>query len=136
MPFFIADNIISSLGLTSEKNFEVLKTGEIGIHQIDDPAFYKDPFPASIVNHTTIEEKFKASRKPGNFTHLEKMMILSIQDALHKTNIDPGSPRTGFVFSTTKGNIDLLESIDKSTFTKDRVELWKLGERPKPCRIH
>ncbi len=97
MPFFIADNIITSLGLTSEENFEALKKGKTGIQQIDNNSFYKDPFPASMVNHAAIEKKLKDLSKPERFTRLEKMMIVSIRDAVQRTNIDIQSERTAVI---------------------------------------
>jgi len=128
MPFFIADNIISSLGFTSRENFEALLAGEVGIRKIDDTLLYPEPFPASMVNSELLAEKFSKLRPEKSYTRLEKMMIVSMQEALGQTNVDIQSDRTGIILSTTKGNIDLLKPEKKNQFSADRVLLWKFGE--------
>lgn len=128
MPFFVADNIISSLGFTSKQNFEALKKGVIGIKTIDDKTIYPQPIPASIVDSKIIEEKFRPVGSSREFTRLEKMMILSIKDSLSQVDVNVKSKRTGIIISTTKGNIDLLEAEKKNLFASGRVLLWKLGE--------
>ncbi|NJK85767.1 MAG: hypothetical protein HC906_07145, partial [Bacteroidales bacterium] len=47
--------------------------------------------------------------KPLEFTRFEHLAILSIYDALAKTEVDVKSSKTLLIVSTTKGNIDLLE---------------------------
>jgi len=128
MPYLIADNIITSLGFTSNENFEALKNGKTGIQTINNKSFYPEPFPASLVNSEILDAKFGHLNSKGNYTRLEKMMILSIKDALDQTNIDIKSKRTGIIISTTKGNIDLLENSKKNLFESDRVLLWKFGK--------
>jgi 3-oxoacyl-[acyl-carrier-protein] synthase I len=128
MPYLIADNIITSLGFTSNENFEALKNGKTGIQTINNKSFYPEPFPASLVNSEILDTKFGQLNSKGNYTRLEKMMILSIKDALDQTNIDIKSKRTGIIISTTKGNIDLLENSKKNLFESDRVLLWKFGK--------
>lgn len=128
MVYFQSDNIISSLGFTSSENFSALLSGEIGIKTINNPAFYPEPFPASLVDTNQIENKFSNLGDPKNFTRLEKMLILSIKDALNQSDVDIRSEKTIIILSTTKGNIDLLEPEKQTLFEKSRVELWRLGE--------
>ncbi len=132
MVYFVSENIISSLGFTTQENFNSLLKGEIGIRSIDDLSYYPEPFPASIINEQRLEKEFqelatKYSRS-SNFTKLEKMLLLSVNDTLSKTEIDIASHRTAIVLSTTKGNIDLLEKEKSKEFETERVLLWKLGE--------
>lgn len=42
--------------------------------------------------------------------------------------MNPKDPRTIFVISSTKGNIDLLEEGKKNEFELDRVYLWKMAD--------
>lgn len=125
--YFVADNIITSLGFTTRQNFEAVKNGIVGIKQIDDSRSYPDPFPASLINTGRLEKKFAELSPNGRFTRLEKMLILSVTDALNQSDIDIRSERTGIILSTTKGNIDLLEPQENSVFEEDRLHLWKLG---------
>ncbi|MEJ2594724.1 MAG: beta-ketoacyl synthase N-terminal-like domain-containing protein [bacterium] len=128
MPFFAADNIITALGLTTPDNWSELLKGQTGIRTISDPALYKEPFQAALVDHDVVYEKFSGFDDPENYTQLEKMIILSIREALEQTQVDPGSPRTGLILSTTKGNIDLLGAETNENFPPERVTLWKMGE--------
>jgi len=128
MVFFQSDNIITSLGFSTSENYTALISGDVGIKPINDPNFYPEPFPASLVDTNKLAEKFAEINRSGSFTRLEKMLILSIQDALIQTNIDIKSERTAIILSTTKGNIDLLEPEKQNQFEKERVQLWQLGK--------
>lgn len=127
MVYFLTDNIISSLGFSTNENFQSLLDGKVGIKIIDNKSFYPEPFPASVVNSRILSEKFTALNSKVEFTRLEKLLILSIQDALRLTNVDIRSERTGIIISTTKGNIDLLETHLQNKFEDNRVLLWRLG---------
>lgn len=127
MVYFIADNIITSLGFNTSENFAALKANRTGIKTIDDKALYPVPFPASLVNTERLEEEFAKLSVKEKFTRLEKILILSVKDTLSKADIDIRSERTGIILSTTKGNIDLLEPQDNPGFEEDRLHLWKLG---------
>ena len=127
MVYFIADNIITSLGFNTPENFDAVKNGRVGIEIINDSSFYPEPFPASLVDTGRLEKEFATVSAKGSFTRLEKMLLLSVQDALETADIDIRSERTGIILSTTKGNIDLLEPQKKQMFEEDRLHLWKLG---------
>lgn len=128
MVYFQSDSIITSLGFNTTQNFNSLLSGVVGIKEIADKAFYPEPFPASIVNNKLLEQKFTEIENTEAFTRLEKMLILSIKDALAQSSIDAKSERVIVVVSTTKGNIDLLEPSKQNLFEKSRVELWRLGQ--------
>lgn len=132
MVYFKSDNIISSLGTTTQETFSSLLDGKIGIRQIHDKDIYHEQFPASVVANDKLESQFEKLRnrysKSSNYTRLEKMMILSVDDALSNTDINIQSNTTGIIISTTKGNIDLLDIKKQLDFESDRVMLWKLGD--------
>jgi 3-oxoacyl-[acyl-carrier-protein] synthase-1 len=107
MAFFIADNIISPLGFTTEENFQAAKNGHIGIDTVNDPTIYSEPFPAAMINDDLVMRNFSKIPADKNYTRLEKMLILSITESLINTKIDISSDRTGMVLSTTKGNIGI-----------------------------
>ena len=132
MVYFKSDNIISSLGISTEENFVSMLGDKIGIVTINDPRYYPEAFPASMINEERLEKEFniiavKYSNNK-NYTKLEKMIIVSVDDALSKTDIDIISNRTAIILSTTKGNIDLLSYDKKDSFNPERVLLWKLGD--------
>ncbi len=127
MVYFVADNIITSLGFSTVENFSAIRESRIGIKTINDKNIYPEPFPASLVDSRRLDEEFAKLSKKENFTRLEKMLILSVSDALNNSDIDIRSERTGIILSTTKGNIDLPEKQNNHGFEQDRLHLWKLG---------
>ena len=130
MVYFKSDNIISPIGMNTSETFSSLINGETGINLVDNKDYYPEPFPASIIDDANLETKFieVAGTDNNQYTKLEKMIIVSITDALSDSDVDIKSHRTAIILSTTKGNIDLLDESKKSLFENDRVFLWKLGE--------
>ncbi len=125
--YTVSNNIITSLGFSSKENFDALKEGVSGIKETSDPNITQIPLNVSRVDSERLNNEFSKIGNPSNYTLLEKMMILSIYDALKQTDIEASSDDTLFIFSSTKGNIDLLEKNNLS-FGADRIHLWKLGE--------
>jgi 3-oxoacyl-[acyl-carrier-protein] synthase-1 len=125
--YTIADNIITSLGFTSNENFTALKAGKSGIAQTSDPKITQSPLQVSQVNSEKLNSNFSKLGKLEDYTRLEKMMILSISDALKQTNVKTSSDDTLFVFSSVKGNIDLIEN-ENHPFEKERINLWAMSD--------
>lgn len=124
--YILADNIISPLGFSSSENFEQLKKMQTGVKRIIDPNLSVEPLFAGIVDTLKLDIEFQKLNTQNEFTRLEKMVILSVTDCLNQNqHIDIQSPKTLIILSTTKGNIDLLESDDSSKFDKKRVYLWE-----------
>jgi len=122
--YFGADNIITSLGFTTEENARNILSGTTGIRVIRDEKLYPGPVPVSGIR----DDISQNTPKNSSFTRLENLLIHSVSDALSNGLIDPSDPRTLFVLSTTKGNIDLLEGRNSGRFGPDRGHLWKLGD--------
>lgn len=100
--YVAAENIVSPLGLTARANFERLLAGESGIRR-QPGGFFASAVPDELLR--------PAARAAGlePRTRFEQMLALSITDALSRTKVPIGDPRTAFILSTTKGNIALLE---------------------------
>ncbi len=130
MIYIKSDNIISPLGFSSLETFSAMKSGKTGIGMVNNTKYYPESFPASMLNDEKLNKKFNEvahkNKNTNSFTKLEKMLIISIDDALSQTNVDIKSSKTGIILSTTKGNINLL-SENKAQFDENRVMLWKLG---------
>jgi len=107
MAFVAAHNILSPLGFTSERTFEAIAAGRSAVAQYPSVFPGDDAVWASKLPSQWAQEVFPAL--PEEFTQFEAMLAASIQQALAQTTIDPASPRTVFVFATTKGNIGLIE---------------------------
>lgn len=126
--YIAADNIISPLGFTSEENFEQLKKQQTGIQQITSSPYSLTPFCAALIDDRKINEAFVKLNISDAFTRLEKLVILSISAALKQNQaIDVRNKKTLIIISTTKGNIDLLDSSNIKHVDKKRVYLWEIA---------
>jgi 3-oxoacyl-[acyl-carrier-protein] synthase-1 len=100
----IADNIYSPLGCTTEENYVAGKQGRSMLQSY--PAGTMDlqePFTASLFDWDAME------LIPG-YTRFETIVIRSMSRALEQTSVDVHSERLLFVLSSTKGNVELLDS--------------------------
>ena len=116
--YVIADNITSPLGGTSAENFSQLKNGvtSVRVHAAGDRSpktYYGSLFP----------EDFWKQNEISSLTRFESLLALSIKDALAQANIDPVNSKTGFIISSTKGNISLLEDNNISDALKQSISL-------------
>ena len=129
MKIYIAsDNIISPLGFNTSENFEALKQMNSGVQRLEKSKLSKEPVCAAVIDDAKIESEFLKINTKESFTRLEKIAILSIQNALTQNkNIDITSHKTLIILSTTKGNIDLLDNSNTSKVDKKRVYLWEMG---------
>lgn len=118
--YIVSDNITSPLGNTSEENFKQVKAGATGIRFINNPVLSPEPFYASV---------FNAVPNTGTYTRFEHYCIESIKDALASTSVSLQSPDTVFILSTTKGNIELIESQPYSEELKERVSLFGTAKK-------
>ncbi len=132
--YTVSENIISSLGFTARENAVSLSGGATGIKLHNDPKLYAQPVPLSLVDTARLEQnfeailgKYKKDNKPGFYTRLEKMLILSVADALAGTPVRPENEKVLLLLSTTKGNIDLLEDRFTAKFDHKRIYLWAVA---------
>ena len=124
--YIAADNIISPLGFTSSENFEELKKMHTGVKRLETSKLSSEPVCAALVDTLKLNTEFQKLNTKSEFTRLEKMVLLSINDCLKQnSNIDITSKKTIIILSTTKGNIDLLEPSQAAKFDKKRVYLWE-----------
>src|SRR5882724_7870628 len=101
--FVVSDNILSPLGFTTAENFDQLKKGSSGIHKHERSDMSEKPFYASLFSENDLKEE-------ATYTRFEKSIIASVIDAQQQTEIDLTGSDTILIFSSTKGNISLLET--------------------------
>lgn len=123
--YILSDNMTTALGCTTKECIQAIEDGKSGIKIIHDKNLSPEVVPLGLVDHALIEKKLSAACT--NITRLEKMAVWSVSDALADSGIDPGSEDTVFVFSSTKGNIDLLEK-KKGEIADENIFLWKTAE--------
>ena len=128
MIFNIGDNIVSPLGWTTAENWSAAVAEHSGLRSYNGTFGLPEPFFASLVDEEKLNERF--SKLPYNqeerYTKVEKLAILSATDAVQNAAIDPSAPDVIFVFSTTKGNVELLE--DLRGYEPERPYLWRSAQ--------
>ena len=121
--YISSDNIICSLGFNTKEVFENLKKNISGIQLNSDRKYSQSDVPLSLINEAAFSKECEKYKIDHSFTKLEKLLIISISEAIHKSAIDLSSPKTLFIVSTTKGNIDLLGKHEE--VRNDRLYLWE-----------
>ncbi|MBI3518365.1 MAG: beta-ketoacyl synthase [Bacteroidetes bacterium] len=121
MIFASYTNIISPLGFSTEENYEAVANSRTGVKKMMLP-FSQDPFCVARIDDENINQYFSGVGASAEHTKLEQLSILSIQDVLNQSGINPQDSRTLLLYSTTKGNIDILENR-YSTIDRNRVYL-------------
>lgn len=103
--YITGSNCITPLGFDVASNWEAVQNNVSGIkshHNVGQ----LESFYASVVDNNALESAFSKIESGNGFTKLEKMMILALQPLVKENKI---TKKTAFIFSTTKGNISLLE---------------------------
>lgn len=121
-------NIISPLGFTSAENFSAMLNGNSGVSafnklQIDEETIYASLFDEDVLKKNSVYDNL-----PSHFTRYEKLLIASIGNAQINSGIDLSAKDTIFIFSTTKGNIALLEQEEISEELIQRMSLYHSGK--------
>jgi len=123
-PVFVeSHNIVSPLGTGSSENFSQLKKGisRVQLHtKIDIDDF---PFWASLIEKEQLKTISSEISNTGDYTRFELLLMASIKDALKSSSVDSTNDKTIFIFSTTKGNISLLEQQPASAKLHERINL-------------
>ena len=119
-------NIISSLGFTSEANFDQLIQAKSGIKKYQREN--NEVYFSSKVDKEKLNSEFKKIGDTESYTTLEKMMILSVNSILSSSNYKI-TKRTGLIIATTKGNIDTLSTSSKFYKDPKRSYLYELGNQ-------
>ncbi|MES2513437.1 MAG: beta-ketoacyl synthase N-terminal-like domain-containing protein [Bacteroidota bacterium] len=117
MIFTSYSNIISPLGFSTKENYEAVCSSQVAVKKMVFP-FSKDPFCVAKINDQLIDQCFDALGSFNPATKLEKLSVLSINDVLIQSGIDTQDDRTLLIYSTTKGNIDILENRYKDIDAK------------------
>lgn len=123
--FTNAPALITPLGFSVHENAANVEKEISGISLIEDSTFLNEPFYASIISNSKLDEAFSKFANPNDFMKLEKMMLLSLKQTIDEASFKI-SEKTALIIATTKGNIDALEASNK--FSEERAYLPKLGK--------
>ena len=100
----IGESILSPLGATPAENFAAVCRGESALQRYEGLFGVREPFVASLMDLG----KWTASGR----TFFDSIVIEAARRAVEAAGIDPASPRTAFVLSTIKGNIEFIDTQD------------------------
>lgn len=106
------DNIITSLGTDTIQNLKAISENRTGILQ--HTAFSKHTkAPLSLVDYAPIKNSISSIFPNHEFTRFESLILFSLHETLEQSGIKPDNSRTLLILSSTKGNIELLETGKK-----------------------
>ncbi|MDR1672974.1 MAG: beta-ketoacyl synthase [Bacteroidales bacterium] len=119
------DNIISPLGFTTEENFRAVGEGRSGLRRHEGALMdVPEAFMASLIDRERLRDAFAdVCHHADNCTPLEQAAILSAGKAAEEAQIDLSHPRVLFVFSSTKGNVHLLDERERR-YGREHLYLW------------
>ncbi|MFC5194388.1 beta-ketoacyl-[acyl-carrier-protein] synthase family protein [Bizionia hallyeonensis] len=118
------NTIISALGFTSKTVVENIHNETSGLQRIHDAAILPNPFYSALIDSEVLETEFQKLGPKSDFTRLEKMMLTALHAVIADSKIEL-TDRVGLIISTTKGNIDALDS--NNPFPPERAYLHTLG---------
>lgn len=131
--YITAHTLISSLGFGTKENLKTIRKGQSGICMQKEGHISATPMLAATIDSERLNQ-LAEEKNLDMYTRLEQLFILAIQNILLQSGLDLKDSHCGLMLSTTKGNIDLLDSptahLDDPTNCPDeRVFLWKMAQR-------
>lgn len=115
--FISGTNCITPIGFDVAENIKNIEAGVSGIEYHDDLSLMKIPFYAAVIDDEKLNMAFADITKVGNYTRLEKMMIMAMEPVVWNSGTKFDN-RTAFILSTTKGNITALKNPSEESFEK------------------
>ena len=122
----IGESILSPLGATPAENFAAVRRGESALRRYEGMFGVREPFVASLMDRVRWTV-------PGR-TFFDSIVIEAARRAVEAAGIDPASPRTAFVLSTIKGNIEFIDTQDVTLAASARRLADALGN-PNPAVV-
>ncbi|MHC0444351.1 beta-ketoacyl-[acyl-carrier-protein] synthase family protein [Flavobacterium sp. 3-218] len=115
-------NCITPLGFDVESNIEAILRGDSGIQLHNDISLMPNPFYASIISDENINKAFGEVSSETKYSRLEKLMILALDPIIKKSGVELNS-KTGFILSTTKGNVTALQNNTEESFNNAHLDV-------------
>ena len=100
----MGESILSPLGATPAENFAAVCRGESALQRYEGMFGVHEPFVASLMDRDSWTV-------PGR-TFFDSIVVEAARRAVEAAGIDPASPRTAFILSTIKGNIEFIDTQD------------------------
>ena len=120
-------SILSPLGETVTENFEAVLRGKSAL-QLHEGAFgVKEPFVGSLMD--------RARWQVAGRSFFDSIVIEAARRAVEAAGIDPASPRTAFVLSSIKGNIEHIGTQDVTLAASARKLVDAFGNPNPPVVV-
>ena len=124
--YIAADNIISSLGFTTQRTFDAIAAYHSGVKPDNSGTIADAPIQAAKICPEFLSQQV-GKHKLSAYTKAEQLIILSVNELVLQHKVDFKSPDTALILSTTKGNVGVLQNatagISKSAF------LWSVADK-------
>ena len=101
-------NILSPLGADLEQNYRAVRAGESALRLHGDGSGWRG------IPDRPVASLFEKDFAIEGFSRFESMVIASVSDALSNSGVDPKSPKCVFILSTTKADVECLETENTS----------------------
>ena len=88
MVFASYNNIISGLGFSTDENYKAILNSELAVKKAILP-FSTETFCVAKIDETLLKNRFSSIEKTERYTMLEQLSILSIQDVITQSDINP-----------------------------------------------
>ena len=122
----IGESILSPLGATPAENFAAVCRGESALQRHEGLFGVREPFVASLMDRMPWTAQGR--------TFFDSIVIEAARRAVEAAGIDPASPRTAFVLSTIKGNIEFIGTQDVTLAASARLLTDAFGN-PNPAVV-
>ena len=109
--YISSTNCVTPVGFDVVENFAAITRNISAIRLYEDSSLLSVPFHAAMIDEKELDLRFARVSSSGEYTKLEKMLILALKPVVERFVQRPNE-RTGFILSTTKGNItELANSV-------------------------
>ncbi len=121
-------NIVSGFGFGSVSALEGIKKEVSDLKPMEDENILPHPFCSSRIADSLLQEAYGNLGPTEKHTRLEQLLLVSLEKTIAASQIELDD-RVGLIVSTTKGNIDVLET--DGPFPEERAYLSVLGKKIK-----
>ncbi len=122
------NNVVSNYGFDSLAAVNEIKQEKSSLQLIDDSQILSKPVCTSRMDTEKLKEAFALLNPRESYTRLEQLLIVSLEKTIKASGV-PLNERVGLLISTTKGNIDVLDT--QNPFPEERAYLTVLGDKIK-----